>query len=277
MHRRRSALAGSLVVVALGAAACGGGSEDAAITTTSTATPATSAPDDFTEVRTVDGSATGSTTDPEPDETVADGSSVDDDATTTAPTGDETPSDTDGEGAVVTTAATSDGASASTTSTTSTTTETGDTSAGAADRALAAAFTAQFDADGDDGFGSVFDTVCLGNEFVTAFGGAAAADADYGLNPTTVTVDSTLFGDEPLSKTTADALVATFGRCGDLDDLLLLILGVRPDEAALGACIIAEMPDGLLEASFSEDLQQIDGPALEEFEFAADDAFDACF
>jgi len=145
------------------------------------------------------------------------------------------------------------------------------------DRALAVAFTAQLDADDVEELSEVFDTVCLGTEFVVAFGGAAAADAAYSLNLTTVTVDSNLFDDEPLSEATAEAVVAALGRCGSFDDLLLLELVIGPDEPELGRCVIAAVPDGLLQAALVEDYQQIDGPALDAFDFATDDAFDDCF
>ena len=262
MSRRRSSQAGLLIVAVLVATACDGEADVPATSDRPASSTAsmTSAPDDFTEVPTSDVVATLETssvnTARTPDETVAAGS-TDTTSTSGPPSTDEPPPDPSASG--------------------SATAGPDQTGSSASDRALAEAFTAQLDADDDDeGFGEVFDTGCLGTELVVAFGGATAAEDDYGLSAATVTADGDLFDDEPLSRATADAVVVAFGRCGDFDDLLTLSLASSAEDDDLIRCVIDAIPDGAMEASFSEDLQQVDGPALDALDDAIDDAFDAC-
>ena len=293
-NRRRPTFARPLTILAMVAAGCAGGADDpeSSVASTSSTVAVTTASDDFTEVPTSDQpatptSASESTVAPpsDPSDVEPGGTDADPDAaSTTAPAqSNGAPStETNSDGSVVDapdqTSPTSVTATSPTSTTSTSTTEPASASNDSEqDRALAAAFTAQLDADDVEELGEVFDTVCLGTEFVVAFGGAAAADAAYSLNLTTVTVDSNLFNDEPLGEATAEAVVAAFGRCGDIDDLVLLELAIGPDEAELGRCVVAAIPDGLLEAALVEDYQQIDGPALDAFDAAADDAFDTCF
>lgn len=294
--RRRPILTRSLILVALAGTGCAGGADDPATSNVSTSSIAavTTAPDDFTEVRVGDELATSGTSAESAvlasDDTAGDAGETELDpgtasTSTIAASGSVPQTETNADGSVADVPdQTSPSASSTSTSTTTSTSSTTTTTVSARtpaeseqDRALAVAFTAQLDADDVEELGEVFDTACLGTEFVVAFGGAAAADAAYSLNLTTVTADSNLFNDEPLSEATAEAVVAALGRCGDFDDLVLLQQVIGPDEAELGRCILDAIPDGLLEASLVEDYQQIDGPALDAFDSAADDAFDTCF
>ncbi|BAN03288.1 hypothetical protein [Ilumatobacter coccineus] len=114
-----------------------------------------------------------------------------------------------------------------------------------ADLALAAAVTADLDADDAEGFGQVFDTECMGRELVSALGGAEAADEKYGFNIDTASE----MDDVPMEQADAERVVAGYKNCGDFDELLkqsFVAFGASEEDAD---CVLGELPDGLVAES----------------------------
>lgn len=124
-----------------------------------------------------------------------------------------------------------------------------------ADLALAAAITADLQADDEDGFGEVFDVTCMGTEMVRGLGGAAAADEKYGFNVDTVSD----MDDKPMQQADAEKVVAGYQKCGDFGDLLVAsftAFGASEDEAK---CVVDAIPEQMLTDAFVTQLVSPEG------------------
>lgn len=141
-----------------------------------------------------------------------------------------------------------------------------------ADLALAAAVTAGLDTDDVQGFGQIFDTECMGRELVSALGGAEAADEKYGFNVDTATE----MDDVPMERADAERVVAGYETCGDFGELLkesFTSFGASEEDAA---CVVAELPDGVIAESMVVQLTDPTGATEDPMDEPLDAAAIAC-